>query len=144
MREYECMLILPAEADEAVVGTATDRIQKVVAKHSGQVVGVDRWGRRRLAYEIDRRNEGYYVVVTFAAEPAAQGELDRTLNLADEVLRYKTTILPPQKQDKKQDEETEQGTKGREHDRSDRQKEEAATQPEASPAAVGGATPQGE
>jgi small subunit ribosomal protein S6 len=88
------MLILSAEADEAVVGTATDRIAKVAEKHSGELRGIDRWGRRRLAYEIDRRNEGYYVVVTFAAEPAAQGELDRTLNLADEVLRYKTVVLP--------------------------------------------------
>jgi small subunit ribosomal protein S6 len=94
VREYECLLILPAEADEALVGAATDRIEKVVAKHSGQVHGVDRWGRRRLAYEIDRRTEGYYVVVTFAAEPSAQAELDRTLNLADEVVRYKTVVLP--------------------------------------------------
>jgi small subunit ribosomal protein S6 len=91
------MLILPAEADEAVVSTATDRIAKVAEKHSGELRGIDRWGRRRLAFEIDRRNEGYYVVVTFAAEPAAQGELDRTLNLADEVLRYKTTVLPPKR-----------------------------------------------
>lgn len=125
MREYECLLILPADADEATVGTVTDRIQRVVAKHSGEVRGVDRWGRRRLAFEIDRRTEGYYVVVTFAAEPAVQGELDRTLNLADEVLRYKTTVLPRKAA-----------------------KDQAATQveqqPESSPAAVGGATPQGE
>jgi small subunit ribosomal protein S6 len=128
LREYECMLILSAEADEAMVGTATDRIEKVVAGHSGQVHGVDRWGRRRLAYEIDRRNEGYYVVVTFAAEPAAQSELDRTLNLADEVLRYKTVVLPPQRERKR-----------------DRQRERPAEQQlETSPAAVGGATPQGE
>ena len=112
MREYECLLILPAEADEALVGTATDRIQKVVAKHDGQVHGVDRWGRRRLAYEIDRRTEGYYVVVTFAAEPAAQAELDRTLNLADEVVRFKTVVLPAKR----------------------------AQQVKPSPAAVGGAT----
>jgi small subunit ribosomal protein S6 len=126
------MLILPAEADEALVGTATDRIQKVAAKHSGQVQGVDRWGRRRLAYEIDRRTEGYYVVVTFTAEPAAQDELDRTLNLADEVLRYKTTIRPRVTERKKE------GTDDR---------APAARQPEqqeASPAAVSGATQQGE
>jgi small subunit ribosomal protein S6 len=128
LREYECMLILPAEADEAMVGTATDRIEKVVARHSGQVHGVDRWGRRRFAYEIDRRNEGYYVVVTFAAEPAAQSELDRTLNLADEVLRYKTVVLPPHRDRKRA-----------------RQRERPAEQQlETSPAAVGGATPQGE
>jgi small subunit ribosomal protein S6 len=126
------MLILPAEADEAVVGTATDRIQKVVAKHSGQVQGVDRWGRRRLAYEIDRRTEGYYVVVTFTGDPAAQGELDRTLNLADEVLRYKMTILPPKKERQPKERQQEEAVPQREH------------QPEASPAAVSGATPQGE
>jgi small subunit ribosomal protein S6 len=120
------MLILPAEADEAMVGTATGRIEKVVAKHSGQVRGVDRWGRRRLAYEIDRRNEGYYVVVTFAAEPAAQGELDRTLNLADEVIRYKTVVLP------------------RVRERAPKSGQRPEQQLETSPAAVGGARSQGE
>lgn len=98
MREYECMLMLPAEADEAMVGTATDRISAVVAKHSGQVRNLERWGRRRLAYEIDHRNEGYYVVVTFSAEPTAQAELDRTLNLADEILRYKVIVLPTKRE----------------------------------------------
>jgi small subunit ribosomal protein S6 len=89
------MLILPAEADEATVSTATDRISAVAAKHSGEVRNVERWGRRRLAYELDHRNEGFYVVVTFSAEPAAQTELERTLNLADEVLRHKVMALPP-------------------------------------------------
>jgi len=98
LREYECMLMLPAEADEAMVGTATDRISTVVAKHSGQVRNIERWGRRRLAYEIDHLNEGYYVVVTFSAEPTAQAELDRTLNLADEVLRYKVVMLPTKRE----------------------------------------------
>ena len=92
------MLILPAEADGAVVGAATDRISAVVAKHSGQVRNIERWGRRRLAYEIDHRNEGYYVVVTFSAEPTAQAELDRSLNLADEILRYKVIVLPTKRE----------------------------------------------
>ena len=92
------MLMLPAEADESMVGTATDRISAVVAKHSGQVRNIERWGRRRLAYEIDHRNEGYYVVVTFSAEPTAQAELDRSLNLADEILRYKVSVLPTKRE----------------------------------------------
>ena len=96
------MLILPAEADEATVGTATDRIAAVASKHSGLVRNVERWGRRRLAYEIDHRSEGYYVVVTFSAEPAAQAELERTLNLADEVLRYKVVVLPTTRGKQKQ------------------------------------------
>jgi small subunit ribosomal protein S6 len=89
------MFILPAEADEALVGTATERISAIASKHSGQMRDVQRWGRRRLAYEIGHANEGYYVVVTFTAEPAAQLELERVLNLADEVLRYKVIVLPP-------------------------------------------------
>lgn len=92
MREYECLLILPADADEATVGTVTDRIQRVVAKHSGEVRGVDRWGRRRLAFEIEHQSEGYYVVVEFTADPARIGELDRALQLADEVLRFKVVV----------------------------------------------------
>ena len=69
MREYEIMLILPAEADEATVGTAVDRIAKVVATTGGEVGNIDRWGRRRFAYEIDHQHEGYYVVVRFRREP---------------------------------------------------------------------------
>ena len=95
MREYEVMLILAAEADEKVVSTATDRITKVVSANGGEVSNIDRWGRRRFAYEIDHENEGYYVVATFTAEPAAQPELDRVLNLADEVIRHKVLVRPP-------------------------------------------------
>ena len=94
MREYEVMLILPAEADEQVVSTAVDRITKVVSTGGGEVSNIDRWGRRRFAFEIDHANEGYYAVAAFTAEPAVQPELDRVLNLADEVIRHKVIALP--------------------------------------------------
>jgi small subunit ribosomal protein S6 len=86
------MLILPPEADESVVSGATDRITKAVSEGGGEVGKVDRWGRRRLAYEIARQNEGYYVVVEFTADPAVIAELERTLHLADEVLRFKVIV----------------------------------------------------
>jgi len=88
------MLILPAEADEKVVSTAVDRIAKAVSAAGGEVANFDRWGRRRFAFEIDHQNEGYYVVATFTADPAVQPELDRVLNLADEVIRHKVIALP--------------------------------------------------
>jgi small subunit ribosomal protein S6 len=88
------MLILPAEADEKVVSTAIDRITKVVSADGGEVSNIDRWGRRRFAFEIDHQNEGNYVVATFRADPAVQPELDRVLNLADEVIRHKVIALP--------------------------------------------------
>jgi len=99
LREYEIMLILPAEADESVVSTAVERITNVVASHGGEVTGVDRWGRRRFAYTLDHLTEGYYVVATFTAEPASQAELERVLNLADEVIRYKVLVRPAPRED---------------------------------------------
>ena len=95
------MLILPAEADEALVGTAVGRIEKIVSAHGGAIGQIDRWGRRRFAYELADQHEGYYVVTTFTAEPAAQAEVERALNLADEVLRHKVMLLPQKKPDQK-------------------------------------------
>jgi small subunit ribosomal protein S6 len=86
------MLILPPEADESVVTGALDRITKIVSDGGGEVGKVDRWGRRRLAFEIDRQNEGYYVVVEFTADPGVITELERTLHLADEVVRFKVVV----------------------------------------------------
>lgn len=88
------MLILPADADEALVTTAVDRITKVISPSGGEVTGLDRWGRRRFAFELARQTEGYYVIVRFSAEPATQQELDRALKLADEVIRHKVMVLP--------------------------------------------------
>ena len=105
MRGYEILLILSAEADESVVATATDRIAKVVSESGGEVSNIDRWGRRRFAYELDHQSEGYYVVVNFTAEPTVQTELERILNLADEIVRYKVMLLPVKKE-KKETKET--------------------------------------
>ena len=86
------MLILPPEADESVVSGALDRITRIVGEAGGQVGNVDRWGRRRLAFEVERQTEGYYVVVEFTAEPEVLTELERSLHLADEVLRFKIVV----------------------------------------------------
>jgi small subunit ribosomal protein S6 len=86
------MLILPAEADESVVVQAVERITKVVSSGDGAVGNIDRWGRKRLAFEIAKQHEGYYVVIDFTAEPTVITELERTLYLADEVLRFKVVV----------------------------------------------------
>jgi small subunit ribosomal protein S6 len=92
LREYEVMLILPAEADESVVGGAVERITKILSERGGEVRNIDRWGRRRFAYPIARQSEGYYVVVRFTSEPDAITEIDRSLTLADEVVRFKIVV----------------------------------------------------
>ena len=92
MRKYEIMLILPPEADEEVVGRVVERISQVVQERGGRVESVDRWGKRRLAYEIHRHSEGNYVLVTCLSPPDALKEIDRVLSLADEVLRFKAVL----------------------------------------------------
>jgi small subunit ribosomal protein S6 len=92
LREYEVMLILPAEADESVVGGAVERITKILSERGGEVRNIDRWGRRRFAYPIARQSEGYYVVVRFTSEPDSISEIDRSLTLADEVVRFKVVV----------------------------------------------------
>jgi len=92
MREYEVMLILPPDAEEAVVDGVVERITGILSERGGEVSKVDKWGRRRLAYEIAHNTEGFYVVVGFKAEPAAIPELDRVLSLADEVIRFKVVL----------------------------------------------------
>jgi small subunit ribosomal protein S6 len=91
LRQYEVLLILPPEADESVVAGVLDRISGIVSE-GGEVGTVDRWGRRRLAYEIDHHNEGYYVVVEFRADPAAIVPLERALHLVDDVVRFKVVV----------------------------------------------------
>ena len=92
MRKYEIMLILPAAADEGVVAGVTDRIRQTLAERGGEIAGTTPWGRRRLAYSIDHRSEGFYLIVDCMADPAAMKELDRVLSLADDVVRFKVVV----------------------------------------------------
>jgi small subunit ribosomal protein S6 len=92
LRKYEIMFILPPEADDKVVQGVTDRISQVLQEGGGKIASVNRWGKRRMAFEIKRQSEGFYVVVDFEAEPAAVKELDRVLTLADEVVRHKVVV----------------------------------------------------
>ena len=90
MRPYEMMVIFDpgkVEGDEAVA-QMLDRIQGIITGDGGQVTKVDRWGRRRLAYEIGGTTEGYYVVIQFEAEPKTAAELGRVLRITDGVLRH--------------------------------------------------------
>ena len=92
LRNYEVMLILPPYSDDDVIGRVTDRFQQVISGGGGEVTKVDRWGKRRLAYEIARLTEGFYVIVECTADPSAMKELDRVLTLADEVVRFKAVV----------------------------------------------------
>ena len=89
MRQYEIMIILDPEIEERTVAPSLDKYLSVVKSDGGTVDKVDIWGRRRLAYEIQKKSEGIYAVVDFHATPATAKELDRQLGLNEAVLRTK-------------------------------------------------------
>lgn len=93
MRQYELMVILDPETEERTVDKTMEKFLTVVKNDGGTVDNVDIWGRRRLAYEIKKKSEGIYVVVTMTAEPATAQELDRQLGLSESVMR--TKLLRP-------------------------------------------------
>ena len=89
MRTYEVMVILDPSLDERTVAPSLDTYLNVVRQDGGQVESVDVWGKRRLAYEINKSAEGIYAVIDLKAEPATVKELDRQLTLNESVLRTK-------------------------------------------------------
>jgi small subunit ribosomal protein S6 len=96
MRPYEVMVIFDAELDEADIRAAVDRHTQLITSKGAELGQVDHWGKRRFAYRLNHRWEGYYVVIQAKAEPAAMDELGRVLSLADEVLRHKVLRIPEQ------------------------------------------------
>ena len=89
MRHYELVVILDPSLDERTVAPSLDTFLNVVRKDGGSVDGVDIWGKRRLAYEIEKNNEGIYAVIDLNATPGTVNELDRQLKLNESVLRTK-------------------------------------------------------
>ena len=94
MRPYEVMVIFDAELEEETIRSAVERSIQLIESKGAERGQIDWWGKRRFAYELKHRWEGYYVVFQAKAEPAAMDELNRTLSLADEVLRHKVLRIP--------------------------------------------------
>jgi len=91
MRRYELMLILRPDVADDKAQAVIDRTTRQLSAGSGQIVKVAPWGRRRLAYQIDRYREGSYHIVLFEAPADALAELERGLQITEEVLRHLVT-----------------------------------------------------
>ncbi len=89
MRRYEVMVILAPDLEERTVQPSLDTFLNVIRHAGGSVEKVDVWGRRRLAYQINKHSEGIYAVVDLLSSPEAVAELDRQLTLNESVLRTK-------------------------------------------------------
>ena len=95
MDNYEAMLIVIPELDEEQVENTISRFQTIIERTGGEVGNVNHWGRRKLAYEIDNRTDGFYAVMEFTVGECTLGELNRILRVSDDVLRHIIVKLPP-------------------------------------------------
>ncbi|HEX4722869.1 MAG TPA: 30S ribosomal protein S6 [Pseudonocardiaceae bacterium] len=97
MRHYEVMIILDPSLDERTVAPSLENYLNVIRTSGGSVEKVDVWGKRRLAYEINKHSEGIYALLDLNSEPDAVKEMDRQLSLTESVLRTKVLRREPAK-----------------------------------------------
>ena len=96
MRAYEVMVILDPSLEERTIEPSLDKYLNVIRKDGGTVDSVDVWGRRRLAYEINKNSEGIYAVITLTAEPATVKEFDRQLTLNESCSARRSSVPSPE------------------------------------------------
>src|SRR3989440_8373501 len=106
-RDYELGFILNPEVSEEQTRAILERIEQIVRNYDGQVVKVNQWGRRRLAYPIQHHRDGYYVFIDMILTPETVLELDRTLKVSEEVLRHLITRRDPKAVQKEREEREE-------------------------------------
>ena len=88
MKKYEVALVVSAKVEDEVRQAVVDRAKEAITSLGGQITNVDEWGKKQLAYEIQKMNEGFYYFIQFDAETTMPGELEQRLRIMDNVLRY--------------------------------------------------------
>lgn len=87
---YEVVFIVRPDAGEDITKGIAQKVREIVEGQSGQVIKVEEWGKRRMAYPIRKYPDGYYIFVNISAPPAASKEVERILRLNEDVIRYQT------------------------------------------------------
>ena len=88
MNKYELALVLNAKVEDDVRTAALEKAKGYIARYGGTITNVDEWGKKRLAYEIQKMREGYYYFIQFEADATCPAELERHVRIMDNVLRY--------------------------------------------------------
>jgi small subunit ribosomal protein S6 len=92
MRRYETVWVVNGDLPDEEVKATIDKFTRIITGHGGMIVGLDEWGRRKLAYKIKTAARGYYVLADFAGMPDTVKELERNYRIDDRVVRFLTTI----------------------------------------------------
>ncbi len=93
MRSYEIVFIAHPDLDEKALEETTEKVKGWIAAAGGEITKVDPWGKRRMAYAIRKRREGYYVLIEAKMPPTAVAELERNMRLHESIMRYLVTRI---------------------------------------------------
>ena len=93
MRQYETMVLLSPELTDETVEEKISGFEKKVTEGGGEVLNVDRWGKKRLAYPINRQRHGIYVIVSYHSEPGVVTDIERDMRIDEETWRYMTVRI---------------------------------------------------
>lgn len=88
MRQYEMVYIIKPDLEEDAIEAVIERVKALVESNGAEVTKLDKWGKRRLAYEIKHVREGYYVLMKFNGNAEVVAELDRVLKISDDIMRH--------------------------------------------------------
>ncbi len=124
MRRYETITIIKANIAEDEIDTILDRMEKIIQEENGEVLKVDKWGLRKLAYLIKKEQQGYYILTEYAGTPAAVNEIERIFKIDERILKYMTIKLqdvyiadePSKDEDQKESDQEEIKTENSEAD----------------------------
>jgi small subunit ribosomal protein S6 len=88
LRKYEVVYVIQPDLDEEATTAVIDRFSDLVTAQGGEIVKIDKWGKRRLAFEVKDFRDGFYVIMHMNAEPKVADELDRVFKITDSIIRF--------------------------------------------------------
>lgn len=88
MNKYETLYVITPELDEEATKATIEKFSGIIENNGGKIEKTDEWGKKKLAYPIDYKTEGYYVLTTFESEASLPAELERNFKIAEDIIRF--------------------------------------------------------
>ena len=97
MRKYETIFILDPDLEEDVTQSTIEKVKGVITQTNGEILKVEDWGKRKLAYEVKKKTKGHYILIHFSGSPALLSELERNFRVMDAVIKFQSVRLDERK-----------------------------------------------
>jgi len=93
MRKYETILIMDPDLEEEQAQSTLEKIKGIITQAEGEILRVEDWGKRKLAYDVKKKNKGHYILIHLSGTPALLSELERNFRVMDAVIKYQSVRL---------------------------------------------------